>query len=485
MSNPYTKNGQNQIDELDLGDVLEDMTNYSGKDADDRERSPEQNPFEGLSDAEKVAKAIELAEQKKPDKSEERETAVQVKRRKKSGSDGRLRKKRHRKKRTGNTAAARRKLERQRKVQRNRRMIALIAVIALAAASIVIWYTTTHHIYHTYSVVKQEKRTDNVSSYECVDGYILRYSTEGASLLDQDFEGIWNESFTMDRPRADICGSQILIYDQRGTSVCIYNTKGKVSEFSTAAPILKAVISNEDSVAMLLQNGDNTEFSYCDAKGSAIAGGQSSMSGTGYPADLALSPNGEGLTLAFLRIEGSSVSTTLNFYNFGKAGQGKKNNLVGSDKLTGTIVPEVYYLTNRRMAAVRDNGFSIYEGTSSISEVNHVDFSRDIVSSFHDASHLAFCFSADSENAEYELQTYSGTGKLISSTDLDEAYQKAEVSGNQIVFYGPSGIDIRNMNGFLRYSGQVKAGSIGDVLKVGRNRYLIVTDQTMEIVKLR
>lgn len=489
---------------LDLGDILEDMTNYSSRSVE--ERNSEKDPFAGLSDAEKVAKAIELAGRddserdvyvrrrdpgKRPGKKQRSGTAPgrtpERKRRAASARKKRIGSGRRRKR---ETASARKRRsrgdpERRRKVRRNRTIVALVAVIACTAAVLLIFHAVTHHVYHSYSVIRQEKRSDNVSAYEYVDGYILRYSTEGAALLNQDFESIWNESFTMSQPKADICGKQILIYDQRGTSVYLYNTSGRISDFTTSMPILKAVVSNSDSVAMLLQNGNSTEFTYYESDGSVIADGQSNMSGTGYPADLAVSPNGENLVLSYLRVQGGSVSTTLNFYNFGSSGQGKKNNLIGSDRLAGVIVPEVFYLNDRRMAAVREDGFSIYEGTASISEINQVKFSRDIVSSFHDSSHLAFCFDANSENTGYQLQTYSDTGQLISSTDLDESYQKAEVSGNQIVFYGSSGISIRSMNGFLRFSGQIKDGTIGDVLKMGRNRYLIVTDQTMEIVKLR
>lgn len=470
-------------EELDLGDVLEDMTNFSGENSDQQQKTSSENVFEGLSDAEKVAKAIELAGQKRQ-AGEKRETKKKRKERRtvphhgKSSGRGKIQ--------NHNSSRPEHKIKtREQKARRKRNVMLAVIIAAGIAAFFVIWHSVTHHVYHSCAVIRQEKRSDNVSSYEYTDGYILRYSTEGASLFDQKFQSIWNESFSMERPKADICGQQAVIYDQRGTSVEIYNRNGKVSEFSTSSPILKAVISNSDTVAMLLQNGNSTEFSYRERDGSVIAEGQSSMSGTGYPTDLAISPNGEEMILSFLRLRNGNVSTTLNFYNFGKAGEGRKNNLIGSDSLPGTIVPEVCFLSDRKMAAVRDDGFSIYEGTSSISEVSNVKFSRDIVSAFHDSSHLAFCFSADSDEAEYELQTYSDNGRLISSTELQESYQKAEVSGDQIIFYGSSNIHICNMNGFMRFSGQVKAGNIGDVLKVGRNRYLIVTDETMEIVKLR
>lgn len=490
-----TEAGKEDPDALDLGDVLEDMTNYSGRMEKEKQENREKDPFEGLSDAEKVAKAIELAGEEKrvPSSGNKKKSAVRqnprkIKKQKKRKNTGKRqgRKGESGKRRIPAPVPVQKDPDtRRRRVERNRRIVLLICALFCAAALLILWIVLEHHTYHSYAIVKQEKREDNVSSCEIVGGNILRYSAEGASLMDTDFDSLWNESFTMSRPKASICGNQILIYDQLGTSVYLFNLSGRVSDFETSSPILKAVISESDTVAMLLQNGSSTEFSYCESDGSVIAGGRSTLSKTGYPVDLALSPNGEGLVISYLRMQGSDVNTTLNFYNFGKSGQGRKNNLIGSDRLTGVIVPEVYYLTNRRMIAVGDNGFSVYEGTSSISAVNQVEFNDEIVSTFHDDSHLVFCFQTDSENAKYRMQTYSGAGKLIGTADLSISYEKAEVCDGQVIFHSPSEINIYNMNGYLRFSGKASEGNIGDVLKVGRNRYLIVTDQTMEIVKLR
>lgn len=358
------------------------------------------------------------------------------------------------------------------------------AVVFVVAMFLVVKNAVDHRSYSSYKITDQDPKENNVSDYEYVDGYILRYSSDGASLLKADHETVWNESFAMAKPKVSVCDDQMLVYDQMGTSVYIYNEKGKVGSFATPLPILKAVISKKDTIAMLLKDGAAIDFAYYRADGSQIAAGQSHMEDLGYPTDLALSPNGQNLLISYLRTVDGKAGSVLNFYNFGKAGQAQKNNLVASDRLDGVFVPEVYCLDNHRMVAVRDDGFSIYEGTDSIIESKHVKFEKEIISAFHDDSHLAFIFDKGGD-ARYRLQLYTRSGNLISTADVTTPYSKARVCDDQILLYNQADVTIYSMKGFCRFRGTIKEGNIGDILKTGRNRYLVVTDEKMETIRLR
>lgn len=358
------------------------------------------------------------------------------------------------------------------------------AVIFVIAMFLVVKNAVDHRSYSSYKITDQDPKANNVSDYEYVDGYILRYSSDGASLLKADHETVWNESFAMAKPKVSVCDDRMLVYDQMGTSVYIYNEKGKVGSFAPPLPILKAVISKKDTIAMLLKDGAAIDFAYYRADGSQIAAGQSHMEDLGYPTDLALSPNGQNLLISYLRTVDGKAGSVLNFYNFGKAGQAQKNNLVASDRLDGVFVPEVYCLDNHRMVAVRDDGFSIYEGTDSITESKHVKFEKEIISAFHDDSHLAFIFDKGGD-ARYQLQLYTRSGNLISTADVTTPYSKARVCDDQILLYNQADVTIYSMKGFCRFRGTIKEGNIGDILKTGRNRYLVVTDEKMETIRLR
>ena len=58
-----------------------------------------------------------------------------------------------------------------------------VAVVALVALILFLKNEADHKTYTSYTVELQKEKTENASKYEYVNGSILRYSIDGASLL--------------------------------------------------------------------------------------------------------------------------------------------------------------------------------------------------------------------------------------------------------------------------------------------------------------
>ena len=58
-----------------------------------------------------------------------------------------------------------------------------------------------------------------------MDGDILRYSPDGVSVVDNSMNTIWNETYTMQNPIADVNGSRAVVADSEGTSLYICDKK--------------------------------------------------------------------------------------------------------------------------------------------------------------------------------------------------------------------------------------------------------------------
>ncbi len=365
---------------------------------------------------------------------------------------------------------------------RNRYLATALAVIFVIALVFIVKNAADRHTYSSYEVVTQQDKSDSTSHYEYVGGRILRYSGDGVALLKNDFTVLWNESFSMMNPKAAVSGDQILVYDSQGTACNIYNSEEKLGSIETNLPILKADISKKGTVGVIMMDGTKSEFAYYKSDGSQIASGSATITDPGYPTDIAVSPNGENVAISYLNVDDGRPGSTVEFYNFGNAGSSKKNHMTASESFSA-FVPELYYVSNTRCILIREDGFSVYRGSGNPEEAEKIDFDTEIVSAFHNDEYIAFLFRADT--SQYRMNIYSAGGNELSSDDLSLTYNDARVSDDQILFYRNNALSIYNMKGFCRFEGELKEGNISDILKIGRNRYLVMTDEKMEIIRLK
>ncbi len=358
------------------------------------------------------------------------------------------------------------------------------AVVLLVVAAVSVKDYADHKTYHSYVVEKSEKKADSVSKYAYCEGYVVRYSIDGAALIRQDLSQVWSCSYSMLDPRIDICGNHILLYDRLGTAIQLFDTRGPVTQFAADTPILEARISKKNTVAALQKDGENVNFVYYSENGSPIASGQSSVSDPGYPLALTVSDDGKSVAISYLTVEGGVVGTNLRFYDFSSNGKSSENNEVGKDSWQGILTPEIQYLNGDECVAFRDNGFTVYKGRRSPSVSRSVDFENEIVSSFHDGSHMGFLFRSEDRNHRFEMKIYTTNGNLVSTAYVDQNFTRVHVCGGWVVFSSSSEFSVYSMNGVCRYSGNVQAGCVADVLKIGKDRLLTLTDYNMEVIRL-
>ena len=86
----------------------------------------------------------------------------------------------------------------------------MTAVVVIAAAAAVIIYIEKRS-YHNYKVIQTSEQEDVVSTkYEEMDGKILRYSPDGASLVNGKMESYWSALYEMQNPVADVKGLSLI-----------------------------------------------------------------------------------------------------------------------------------------------------------------------------------------------------------------------------------------------------------------------------------
>lgn len=360
--------------------------------------------------------------------------------------------------------------------------IILSAALVIGAVLLVTIYIQKRS-YHDYKILQTSEQEDIVSTkYTEMDGKILRYSPDGVSLVNKKLEAVWAESYQMQNPIADVCGSRAVIADRDGTSMVFLDKSGMTGSVTTSYAIVKAKVSRSGLVAAILDGGDNTWINFYSTDGSLIAENQTKIDDPGYPMDVAISNDGVIMMVTYQFVDGGETTSYVAFYNFGDVGQNEDDRIVSGYTYDGIVIPQIQYLENGRCIALREDGFTLYSGKQIPKEIKTVNAEKEIVSTFFDDDCIGLVFKNDSKDKLYTMEVYSASGKLNFRRDFNIPYTTIKMSGGKILMYNSSQICVIDKNGVEKYMGTVD-GTINDFFKIGWNRYLLVLDTGVNVVK--
>ena len=359
----------------------------------------------------------------------------------------------------------------------------VMSIVAVAAIATVVLLYVERRSYHNYRILSASEQEDVVSTkYLEMSGKILRYSPDGASLVNSSMDTYWSVLYEMQNPVADINGDWAVVADQDGTLIEIYNKDGETGNVTASYSIVKASISSTGMVAAILDGGDSTWINFYDSDGTLIAENQTHIADPGYPLDVAVSDSGDIMMAAYQFVDGSNTTSYVAFYNFGDAGQAADDRIVSGYTYDGVVVPEITYLAGNRAVAVRDDGFTLYSGNQIPKETNTIKVKNEIVSTFYDSDTVGLVFKNGNKDKQYTMQVYDTDGTLKFKKDFNVPYTTIKMSDDNILLYNSSQICVMNSRGVEKYNGTVD-GSISNFIKIGWNRYLLVMDNGVNVIK--
>lgn len=357
-----------------------------------------------------------------------------------------------------------------------------ITVVAVIAAVCLVFLYVENRSYHSYKVLNTSEQEDVVSTqYVEMDGDILRYSPDGVSVVDSSMNTVWNETYTMQNPIADVNGSRAVIADSEGTSLYICDKKGVTGTVTTSYSIVKVRIAANGMVAAILDNDENTWINFYNSDGSLVAENLTKIDDPGYPMDVAVSDNGV-MMVTFQYVDGSKTTSYVAFYNYGDVGQNEDDRIVSGYTYENVVIPQVECISESQYIALRDDGFSTYQGNQIPKEVKTINVKQEIVSTFFDDQRIGLVFKNNSKDSEYTMEVYSMNGQLKFRKNFNVAYSTIKMSDGNIIMYNSSQICVMNSRGVQKYMGSVD-GTIRDFFKIGWNKYLMVMDNGVSTIK--
>lgn len=367
-----------------------------------------------------------------------------------------------------------------------RKKRAVLRPIALTMAAVVLVvlgvFLLHNRSYHDYKVLVSSEQEDTVATqYANMGGKILRYSSDEVSLVNKKLGTIWSDTYSMHNPTADISGNHAVIADKDGTSMVFLDKNGITGSVTTSYSIVKARVSESGVAAAILDGGDHTWINFYGTDGSLIAETQTNIQDPGYPMDVALADNGVIMMVAYQFVDGGETTSYVAFYNFGEVGQNEDDRIVSGYTYEGVVVPQICYLGSNA-AAMRDDGFTLYSGRQIPKEETTIKSEKEIVSTFFDENNIGLVYKNDGKEKLYTMEVYSASGKLKFSRDFNIPYSTICMSDGYIVMYNSSQICVLNENGAEKYFGNID-GTVKDFFKLGWNRYLLVMDSGINVIK--
>lgn len=361
----------------------------------------------------------------------------------------------------------------------------VIMVGVVAAVAILIYFYVEKRSYHDYEILQTSEQEDVVSTgYDEMANGILRYSPDGASLVNSSMEAYWSVLYEMKNPVADIKGDRAVVADQDGTLIEIFDKDGETGSITTSYNIIKARVSSQGMVAAILDGGDATWINFYGPDGSLIAENQTHVADPGYPMDVAISDNSDIMMVTYQFVEGSQTTSYVAFYNFGDIGQSEDDRIVSGYTYEGVVIPQIEYLDSTRSAALKDNGFTIYSGTQIPKEGTTVEVKKEIVSTFFDENTIGLVFKSGKKDKQYTMQVYGIDGTLRFEKEFNVPYTTIKMSDGCILMYNSSQICVMNSRGSERYNGTID-GTINNFFKIGWNKYMLVLDNGVNVIKFK
>lgn len=375
--------------------------------------------------------------------------------------------------------------DRIRQYKRNRfyRVLAALMVVALIGVLIFVWYQNL--TYENYDVV-DSIAISNVSSATLhkLNDSVLTYSKDGAHLNNERGQIVWNQTYEMQSPMLAVCQDVVAIADYNGREVYVYNTSEKMGEIKTTMPIKAISVSAKGMVAAVLEDGDVTWIRGYSADGKVLLDFKTTMKNYGYPISVSLSPSGILCAVSYVYVDMGEVKSSVAFYNFGEVGQNKVDNFVGGHDYADTLVPYVQFMNDHSFFAVGDDRLVFYSGNQKPENIQNVLFTEELQGVYYNENYVGLLF-LDGAGGGKRLEIYNEAGQLVCTHAFEMDHIDIMFEEDTFIIYSDTHLYISRMNGKVKYEGLFKEPASLLVPTGKAYRYLMVTKDSIEVIRLR
>ena len=368
------------------------------------------------------------------------------------------------------------------------RLKKFIRVAVLAAILIfVIWLL--HRMYRNitftdYDILSKEMRQDaDTSQYIAYNGHILKLSRDGAEAFEGNGKAIWNVTYEMQEPHAATCEDYVVLADEQGSELLVASSAEDMHRISTKLPILDFCVSRQGVVAAVLGEGNISWIRLYNKEGEELASIKCTMSESGYPMDVSLSPSGELLAVSYVRVEGEDMRSSVAFYNFGEVGANESDHYMSGYDFTNTLIPRVKFLNDSTAFAMGTDKMAIFTGSQKPEKSYEYGFDNRVKSIFYSPDRIVL-IRESALSGGYTASVFNISGDELISIPFDLDYIDAQVTKDRLIIYSDTHMLIYDMKGIVKYDGPFDESTILVSATDDPRKYILVNRETVKQIRL-
>lgn len=332
--------------------------------------------------------------------------------------------------------------------------IFLVGLALLVTGLGVFSYIYGNRCFEHYRVESKVERSDsNNVSYQFHNGNILKFSRSGISEIDNSGKSLWNGGYEMKRPQVDISGDYVVVADVDGKIFYVFNGKDEGISIETNLPIVRAKVSEQGIVAVLLKDKDSNVLNlynpYVPA-GKLLVEIPTNVAEEGYPIDFDVSPDGKSVVTSHLVVTGNNIDNKVSFYNFTEVGQ-DKNTLVGGKSFGEEMVAKIEFADDDRVVVFREKGCTVFKEMRQPDVAAEMNFADEIKSMAFDGDTIAAVTAKEGKLDSQKLFLYDSRGKEKLQQNISCEYDDMQIYGNEIIFVGNRVCNIMRANGHEKF----------------------------------
>ncbi|MBQ6322840.1 MAG: hypothetical protein IJI24_08200 [Lachnospiraceae bacterium] len=358
-------------------------------------------------------------------------------------------------------------------------------LIALVAAVLGFWFYNRVHTYDEYAIKTSIEKNDiDGTGYLMLGNSLLKYSPDGVFCVDLQNHTKWSTAYSMQTPICARCKNTVVIAEQQGQQVYLFQADGEVGHFETTLPIRQACVAANGVVALVLQDQDTAWIMLYGSDGSQIASVKASMDISGYPMNVAITDNAKKMAVSYLCLAEGDLTGRIVFYDFSSASDNDEAHQTGSADFAREVFPRIYFADRSTLVAVGDCSMEIFHDTRKPADRTSVAFDREIVSFFCDEYNEGFIFRSQDSQQLYDMEVYNIRGKRVMQTSFGFEYTGVRMENAEILLYDAVNLYAYRTSGKQKLSLTYEKPVEYFALLSGYHRYLVITEETMDQIRI-
>ena len=365
------------------------------------------------------------------------------------------------------------------------RNLVLIAVAAALLLVLVFWFYNRIHHFTQYRTVRTTQEEDiDGTQYAMLGKTLIKYSTDGLFASDTAGNIRWSLAYSMQTPISVQRGRRMAVAEQQGRQVVIIGENGAVGQFETRFPIRKLALSSGGVTAAVEEDGDVTWIRMYSQAGEELVAVKTTLEESGYPLDIDITSDAKRMMVSYLCEENGELSSRICFYDFSSSQDSEEDHLTAEQSYSRIVFPDVYYTDNNTPVAVGDCGCAVFGRGRRPEEKVWIEETREIVSAVYDSDYIGFIFRSGESDRKYDMEVRNYKGKTVMTAGFDFEYTGARMENGEILLYDSRNLYICRMSGKWKLSVTYDKPVVYFTALSGIRRYLVVTDECMDVIRL-